>query len=263
MAAQLRYFQNIPTIHDKHPEIPPFYHGLNLNQALQVDDVYSLEDLQQARATASALKGLHLAGVAPEVNAEIIHTAETRSATIEAAHSVLKFSAPNFQQMAELLIRIDNQLVEANQRMVRIEQQAERMDQRMARMERKVDVIETNTSRLPAQITNLRIIGRNNRLQGAVELDAPQKEVPGSGRALALRMAPNQDVRRQLEDEYPPNHPAALLGSSPPEFIVDPENYQHIDILKLILFYNDRFGVLVTDTLPTRMIKLRTFLTQF
>jgi hypothetical protein len=57
-----------------------------------------------------------------------------------------------------------------------------------------------------------------------------------------------------------PNQVPAI-GSTPPAFNRHIANYQHGDIVKMIVFYNDDFGILVGDLVGTRVDKFRYFLT--
>jgi hypothetical protein len=51
--------------------------------------------------------------------------------------------------------------------------------------------------------------------------------------------------------------PAANLGQPPPFYDANLDGYQHEDILRLIEFYNDNFGIIAGDGLPARTAKLR------
>jgi len=51
-----------------------------------------------------------------------------------------------------------------------------------------------------------------------------------------------------------------VVGTVPPQFNPDVDAYQHIDILHLVVFYNDDFGILLGDQLPERKRKIRNWL---
>lgn len=57
----------------------------------------------------------------------------------------------------------------------------------------------------------------------------------------------------------PPNQVYAI-GDTPPNFLGDIANYEHINILILIMFYNDDFGIVNGDNLGARQNKVRSFL---
>jgi hypothetical protein len=50
------------------------------------------------------------------------------------------------------------------------------------------------------------------------------------------------------------------IGTTPPNFFDDIGNYQDIDLINLIVFYNDDFGITNADELSDRKNKLRAFL---
>jgi len=49
----------------------------------------------------------------------------------------------------------------------------------------------------------------------------------------------------------------------PPQFDPRVEAYWHLDILKMIVFYDDNFGIVAQDDLLERMLKFRAFLADF
>jgi hypothetical protein len=59
--------------------------------------------------------------------------------------------------------------------------------------------------------------------------------------------------------EYRPHGP---VGGVPPTFNSDFENYQDIDILRLVVFYNNNFGIDAQDPLPERKRKLTRWLVE-
>jgi hypothetical protein len=53
------------------------------------------------------------------------------------------------------------------------------------------------------------------------------------------------------------------VGTTPPGFDADVSAYRHINVLSMIIFYNDDFGILQADPLSARLDKFRRFLTRF
>jgi hypothetical protein len=51
------------------------------------------------------------------------------------------------------------------------------------------------------------------------------------------------------------------VGTTPPNYNPDSPNYHNIDILNLIVFYNDNFGTGPLDTLGGRVEKFQLFST--
>ena len=56
--------------------------------------------------------------------------------------------------------------------------------------------------------------------------------------------------------------PHGLIGTVPPWFNSNIDSYQHIDILRLVVFYNDDFGINVGDQLFERKHNVRIWLTE-
>jgi hypothetical protein len=62
-------------------------------------------------------------------------------------------------------------------------------------------------------------------------------KIPGSGRDLALPNITN--IRNSFNTDVPENHPAADVGSFPPNFNRVLSSYAHTDILKMVVHYNE------------------------
>ncbi|KIM73965.1 hypothetical protein PILCRDRAFT_92801 [Piloderma croceum F 1598] len=88
----------------------------------------------------------------------------------------------------------------------------------------------------------------------------PVKETPGSGLALAVQLnlggipLPQQLALLQA-------NAIAGMGQVPPFYNVDIDAYQHRDLLRLIKFYNNNFGIILSDSLPTRKQKFHLWMT--
>jgi hypothetical protein len=52
------------------------------------------------------------------------------------------------------------------------------------------------------------------------------------------------------------------IETTPPNFNPNLSTYQHIDILNLIIFYNEDFGIVPNDSLGARIQKFHRFLTE-
>jgi hypothetical protein len=59
----------------------------------------------------------------------------------------------------------------------------------------------------------------------------------------------------------PPNIPN--IGTLPPNFNQDLSTYDHVQILALIIFYREDFGILAGDSLVLRVEKLHRFLAEY
>jgi hypothetical protein len=93
----------------------------------------------------------------------------------------------------------------------------------------------------------------------------PHDQVPGSGRNLALPLvaALNAAGQHNFHAQYPPGVNAAVIGSTPPNFDASLEGYGHMDICRLVVFYNETFDIVPNDNLATRINKFRRFLSEF
>ncbi|KAF8485944.1 hypothetical protein DFH94DRAFT_622288 [Russula ochroleuca] len=82
----------------------------------------------------------------------------------------------------------------------------------------------------------------------------------GHGLLRAQAVAHNHPAAQQalVAPEEVPN-----IGDTPPDFNPNPISYRHSDILQLIIFYNDDFGIVYGDNLYMRISKFRQFLTVF
>ena len=81
-------------------------------------------------------------------------------------------------------------------------------------------------------------------------------QIPGDGNVLAAPLAKNAATAQAVQAFQP----HGLVGAVPPQFNPDVDSYQHIDVLQLIIFYNDDFGIQVGDQLPERKRKVRNWL---
>jgi hypothetical protein len=80
-------------------------------------------------------------------------------------------------------------------------------------------------------------------------------QMAGDGLALA------QAVAHNVATLVPPVQ-IPLLGDIPPNFNDNLPSYNHGDILQLIIFYNDDFGIVQGNTLPSRIDSFRRFLSK-
>jgi hypothetical protein len=92
-------------------------------------------------------------------------------------------------------------------------------------------------------------------------------QTPGSGIALAIQLnPPGTPLPQQLAMLQAntaaglPAPPPVTLGQAPPFYNADIDAYRHGDILRLIEFYNDGFGIVLADMLTTRKQKVRTWM---
>lgn len=82
-------------------------------------------------------------------------------------------------------------------------------------------------------------------------------QIPGHGHDHAVAIGNN--LEQVLLELLPPTE-VPQVGDLPPNFHVDVTVYQHVDILRMVNFYNDTFGIALGDLLPARIDKFRNFL---
>jgi hypothetical protein len=61
----------------------------------------------------------------------------------------------------------------------------------------------------------------------------------------------------------PANEDAADIGSPPPDFNPYLDDYSHYNILEMVCYYNESFGIIPADNHRSRVLKFRRFLTEF
>jgi hypothetical protein len=75
---------------------------------------------------------------------------------------------------------------------------------------------------------------------------------------LAVALAINQAGVQVAHGFQPHGH----LGTVFLDFNDNIDNYQHADILRFVVFYNENFGIIHADPLPDRKHKLRRWFTE-
>ncbi|KAJ7137704.1 hypothetical protein C8R44DRAFT_975704 [Mycena epipterygia] len=106
--------------------------------------------------------------------------------------------------------------------------------------------------RVEARLDNAGIVKRNRlQLAGTTTYIARKKQVAGDGLALATALAGNTPV--------PPPQGDAAVGAVYSASI-DPHGMTHAQILGLIRFYNEDFGIIPTDLVPARVQKITNWL---
>ena len=89
-------------------------------------------------------------------------------------------------------------------------------------------------------------------------------QIPGYGRdtALPLLNPLNAAGQQNFHQQFPPGGNAHQIGAIPNPFNARLESYTHLDVLGMVVFYNDTFGIDPADDLAERLI-FRRFLTEF
>jgi hypothetical protein len=87
-------------------------------------------------------------------------------------------------------------------------------------------------------------------------------QIPGYGHEAALLIA-DATTQSIFNNLFPAGREPAEIGSTPPNFNAKVDRYQQIDILRMVVFYNENFGIAAQDNLEDRIAKFRRFLTDF
>jgi len=159
----------------------------------------------------------------------------------------------------------------------------QQINNRLENMDGCLQTIDDHVQIGLAQTANLRVVSCNTQLQALLQLFPLQKtvglvqlavlldydtihdQVAGYGRDLALPFINVMDGvgRQTFHIQFPPNGYVPLIGSTPPNFNSRLEAYRHLDILRMMVFYNETFDIDVQDDLPGRINKFRRFLCEF
>lgn len=87
----------------------------------------------------------------------------------------------------------------------------------------------------------------------------------GYGRNVALPLLNVLDAagRQVFHAQFPPNGGAADIGDVPLHFNPRIEGYRHMEIFRMMVFYNQNFEIVPQDDLPERINKFRRFLAEY
>jgi len=111
-----------------------------------------------------------------------------------------------------------------------------------------------------AVMCNMCIVACNQRDGNCFPPRPLQKYIAGDGHVLAMPLVVNLNAAIvQAVQDFQPH---GLIGTVPPQFNPNIGSYQHIDILQLVVFYNDDFGIHAGDQLSERKHKVRIWLTE-
>ncbi|KAK0492235.1 hypothetical protein EDD18DRAFT_1183495 [Armillaria luteobubalina] len=113
--------------------------------------------------------------------------------------------------------------------------------------------ITANITRITAK--NVLIADRNSHCRYTEEFSALRKVTLDSGLKLVKEVCPATVNETDLKDIFP----APTIGATP-KFDSRIAKYSDEDILKMIIFYNDKFGIALSDNLTERIDKFRSFL---
>ncbi|KAF8870938.1 hypothetical protein CPB85DRAFT_1353299 [Mucidula mucida] len=229
----MSYLHDIPSIRDIHPTLPAVLGSIDLNRHHDAGDNIAPNDIRHAKAVAKALRATQESGQNAIVTPQVVLDADMRRLTVESAYSTSVYAPANMQQNMDAIL---DQLQQMNQRF---------------------DQINQNLEAVQATANNGRILSRNSRLQRSA-FSPLEKTRTGSGLQRALGLRP-PNIALQLADIVP----APRVGETPPQFQGGLASYSNAEILRMIVFYNDDFGIVLNDSLAMRIDKFRSYLSEF
>ncbi|KAF8868333.1 hypothetical protein CPB85DRAFT_1448446 [Mucidula mucida] len=237
----MSYLHDIPSIRDIHPTLPAVLGSIDLNRHHDAGDNIAPNDIRHAKAVAKALRATQESGQNAIVTPQVVLDADMRRLTVESAYSTSVYAPANMQQ-----------------NMVAILDQLQQMNQRFDQMNQRFDQMNQTFEAVQATANNGRILSRNSRLQRSVAFSPLEKTRTGSGLQRALGLRP-PNIALQLADIVP----APRVGETPPQFQGGLASYSNAEILRMIIFYNDDFGIVLNDSLAMRIDKFRSYLSEF
>ncbi|KAF8901381.1 hypothetical protein CPB84DRAFT_1777722 [Gymnopilus junonius] len=209
------YLHDVPSLHETRPHLPAVLGNLDLNRGILQGDALDTQDVVDAEKVVKGLKAVVQFGLDNNINAADIDASTARSNTIQAQHA---FAPLNIYQLL--------QGIQAG------------MQQINDTMDLRFNEIDLRLAKTEALARNARIIARN-RASAVPSLYEPiYKTVAGDGRALAQALL-----------DFPsaplPNSPQ--VGTLPQDFDDtlkrEFSQYDGTDVAKLIIFYNESFGI--------------------
>ncbi|KAF9444738.1 hypothetical protein P691DRAFT_786289 [Macrolepiota fuliginosa MF-IS2] len=249
------YPSTIPSLHEKHPDLPPVMKDVDLHQSIQRGEDLNADNLKQASAASYPLKGFHALGLDPEIVSDaVVESAELRVTAIRNVHAAMEYTPADIAQQLQAIT--DSITTIRNEAMaLRNEVRAD-----IAAIRQELAVGRARTANTLRRVHN-----------HVIEIDVfrpLEKTVPGYGFELARNISRDLDlVTRQSLEQYvtdTQNNPAPQIGTTPPDFDGNTHTLKHIDILWLVSFYNEDFGIGPDDRrLNERQRAVRNFLASF
>ncbi|ESK83664.1 hypothetical protein Moror_2164 [Moniliophthora roreri MCA 2997] len=216
----------IPSMKDSYPALRDVQNIPQLSSSAAEGAPLDPNAISDAKAAVVLLSGL-LNAESPSVTPAIVESAENRLAILRQVHGSQKYGGGNIMAMLAQ--------IQASHR----------------RIETKLDVNTANIENLRRRQLNARDSHGHsaNRLSHMVA-----KTIPGSGHVLAY------SLRHAAGAPIVPLNPVPDIGAI---HHLDPrtiDSMTHADILDLIAFYNEDFGITAGDNLAARRDKVKEWL---
>ncbi|KAF8163405.1 hypothetical protein B0H34DRAFT_856899 [Crassisporium funariophilum] len=246
-APQPNYAHDIPSVRAVNPGLPAALGNLDLNRGIRAGTPLEPLNLSQAKLVAKGLQAAHDYGMDNRVTAAVAESAALRATAVEAAHALGTYAPVDIGQA---LGRLARQMERTNDR---LDEMHEQFTEQLERTNARLDVIV-------AVSHNTRLIASNYRAAVARQYVPLYKTVPGNGLQLALTAFGNVPGLQQLL-VAPAQEP--VIGTTPPDYDQNYTTYNRADFVRLIIFYNQDFGIVRGNTIPECTEKLHTFFTRY
>ncbi|KAF8274531.1 hypothetical protein EI94DRAFT_1561825 [Lactarius quietus] len=126
----------------------------------------------------------------------------------------------------------------------------------------RLDLVNQRLEFMFASNENTRIIARNRANGVTLEHRPLYKTVEGHGLVQATEIFGHLQ-NEQLQNVLQVPNPIPQVGSMPQFFNANYNNYTRADIVRLVIFYNDSFGIVHGDTLAQCISKFDRFLVTY
>ncbi|ESK83661.1 kid repeat protein [Moniliophthora roreri MCA 2997] len=208
--------------------------------------------ITEAKFAAESLKHRHKIGD-PNVPAQMVESAENRVTILQQVHGSLEYGGGNIMAT---LARLEGRLNNIDTKFDNIEGKLNNIDTKLDNVDAKFDNIDAKFDIINVKFDNIRkrqinardhVLGFYSHMMG--------KTIPGSGHVLA------DNARQCAGNPHAALNPAPNVGDVHP---LNPRNVgslTHVDIINLIIFYNEDFGIVPGDDLESRREKVRAWLT--
>ncbi|TDL25152.1 hypothetical protein BD410DRAFT_784980 [Rickenella mellea] len=242
---------DIPSLHAvTQGAVPAQIANVDLNRHIAAGNAIDPNNLEHARIVARFLRTLLDAGANAAITPAIAESAELRAAAIEGAHVFSAYTPINIAQMLQAL---QNNLQNGLQNV--------RQDFQ--------DRLQELNGQINSRFTEVMAVSRNNgiisfnRSTTAQYYRPLRKTAQGHGAALVRHLFTGVQGVPPHHLNDPPQNQIAVVGTTPAFFHNGFSTYTRVDIIKLIVFYNDDFGIVLNENVGQCVNKLHIFLTSF
>ncbi|KAK0222226.1 hypothetical protein IW262DRAFT_1553180 [Armillaria fumosa] len=245
------------------PDFPQIINGLETTRGIGENVAITREHVEYARKVVTAVRGYFASSSCnSDQKHEAVFIAEMYQVALESTYSKTTF-----------FYDCDPVPVCQNAMIKELKDRIQRLECRIAR----ICLTEERVAKAQASADNAQIVSRNSRLQYpdpyfplkktvrfffslilCLSASYLEQKVSGSGFRLAEEVCPRNVNVNALASRIA--HP---IGSLPLNFNGQIPMYSDEQILTMIIFYNENFGIGPADSLPVRIAKFTSYLSDF